>query len=240
MSYTDRYKRTEPLIPAWAAPIYLWVGIGAAAAYFLLAILLGSTTGMAIVKALSVFLLAGYAGFSKAPLLALALILSALGDYALGTDPPAREMGIAFFAAAHFGYIAIFAMIILKSGFKRDGVILAIGLALFGAAMYWWLSPGMGTLRAPVTAYLAIILVMAILAGLAKAPRLLAIGAILFVVSDALIAAGWFRGISITYGRIDLIGAVIWISYYAAQICLALGVVRYKRELETQAEEAAP
>ncbi len=238
MSATDRYKDTEPLIPDWAAPIYLWVGAITAIGYLVMAILLGGTAGMAVVKALSVVLLAGYAAFSRATLLSFALLFSAAGDYALGIVPPARETGIAFFAAAHIAYIAIFALIILKSGFRRDGLVLALALAVFGAAMYWWLSPGLGALRAPVTAYLIIILAMAVLAGLVKGPRLIAMGAILFVTSDSLIAMGWFRGLSITYGHIDLVGAAIWITYYAAQICLALGVVRYKRLSERTPAEA--
>jgi uncharacterized membrane protein YhhN len=171
--------------------------------------------------------------------LALALLLSAAGDYALGIDPPAREAGIGFFAGAHIVYIAIFALMILKQGFKRDGLILAVALGAFGVAMYGWLSPGMGAMRAPVTAYLVIILAMAVLAGFAKAPRLIAIGALLFVISDSLIAAGWFRGLSITSGGIDLIGAAIWITYFVAQTCLALGVVRHKRA-EAAAKDTAP
>lgn len=230
MTEPSRYDTTEPVIPEWAAPVYLWVAGVTGFAYLLLAIILGSTTGMAVVKALSVVLLASYAGFSKAPLLTLALLLSAAGDYALGIDPPARKAGIGFFAGAHFAYIAIFALMVLKSGFKRDGLILAVALAAFGAAMYWWLSPGMGAMRAPVSAYLVIILTMAILSGFVHGPRLLAVGALLFVLSDSLIAAGWFRELTVSWGRIDLVGAVIWITYFVAQTCLALGVVGHKRE----------
>jgi uncharacterized membrane protein YhhN len=229
MTQPDRYADTEPLIPDWAAPVYLWVAGITSATYFLMAFLLGGAAGMALVKALSVVLLAAYAAFSRAPILTLALLLSAGGDYALAMVPPEREMGIGFFASAHIAYIAIFALMIVKTGFKRDGVALAIGLGLFGAAIYWWLSSGLGEMAVPVTAYLIIILAMAVLAGFVKGPRLIALGAVLFVVSDSLIAAGWFRGMSITYGRIDLVGAVIWITYYAAQLCLAVGVVRYKR-----------
>ncbi len=229
MSQPSRYDDTQPLIPEWAAPVYLWVAGITSATYFLLEIVLGGAMGMAVVKALSVVLLAAYAVFSKAPILTLALLLSAAGDYALAISPPARELGIGFFAGAHMAYIIIFTLFILKSGFRRDGLVLALALAAFGVAMYWWLSPGMGTLKAPVTAYLAIILVMAILAGFARVPRLVAIGALLFVLSDSLIAAGWFREVSVSYGRIDLVGAAIWITYFVAQTCLALGVVRHKR-----------
>jgi len=239
MTQPDRYADQEPLIPDWAAPVYLWVAGITSASYFLMAFLLGGAAGMAVVKALSVVLLAAYAAFSRAPLLTLALLLSAAGDYALAMVPPQREMGIGFFASAHIVYVAIFALMIVKTGFKRDGVVLALGLGLFGAAIYGWLSSGLGEMAGPVTVYLVIILAMAILAGFVKGPRLIALGAVLFVLSDSLIAAGWFRGMSITYGRIDLVGAVIWITYFAAQTCLALGVVRYKRIHAAAPDEAA-
>lgn len=225
---TDRYAETEPLIPDWAAPAYLWVSAATSLVYFGL-VHLAAGGELAIVKTLSILLLAAYAGFSRAPLLALALMLSAGGDFALAMDPPAREAGIGFFAGAHIAYIAIFTLMVLRNGVKRDGLILAAGLVIFGGALYWWLSPGMGALQGVVTAYIVIILGMAVLAGLVRGPRLIAIGAVLFVLSDSLIAAGWFRGLAASYGRFDLDGMAIWITYYAAQLCLALGVVRWKR-----------
>jgi uncharacterized membrane protein YhhN len=225
---TDRYADTEPLIPDWAAPAYLWVSGATSLVYFGL-VYLAAGGELAIVKTLSILLLAAYAGFSRAPMLAIALLLSAGGDFALAMDPPARETGIGFFASAHLAYIAIFTLIILRTGIRRDGLILAAGLLVFGGALYWWLSPGMGALQGVVTAYIVIILGMAILAGLVQGPRLIALGAVLFVLSDSLIAAGWFRGLEVSYGRFDLAAMAIWITYYAAQMCLALGVVRWKR-----------
>lgn len=225
---TDRYADTEPLIPGWAAPAYLWVSAATSLVYFgLVHLAVGGE--LAIVKTLSILLLGAYAAFSRAPLLAIALVLSAGGDFALALDPPAREAGIGFFASAHLAYIAIFTLMVLRTGIRRDGLTLAAGLLIFGGALYWWLSPGMGALQGVVTAYIVIILGMAILAGLVQGPRLIALGAVLFVLSDSLIAAGWFRGLAASYGRFDLAGMAIWITYYAAQVCLALGVVRWKR-----------
>lgn len=236
----DRYAETEPLIPEWAAPVYLGVSVVAAVAYLLIDLVVVTMPGLAITKTLGIVLLAAYAAFSRAPLLTLALVLSACGDFALAMNPPAREIGMAAFGAAHLVYIALFVLVILQRGLRLDGLILIAALIAFGAAMYLWLSPGMGELRGPATAYLAVILVMAAVAALMDAPRLIALGALLFVVSDSLIAAGWFRGLEVRAGMFDLHGAAIWITYYLAQAGIAVGVVRMKadRRRERQADAA--
>lgn len=228
MSQSDRYDDAEPLIPEWAAPVYLVVSAVTAAAYLGLDLVVVSAPGLAISKTLGIVLLAGYAAFSRAPLLALGLILSAGGDYALALDPPAREAGAAFFGATHIVYIALFALAIVRHGMRKDGLILATALAAFGAAMFVWLRPGLGALAAPATGYLAVIVIMAALAAMVNGPRLITLGAILFVISDSLIAASWFKGMEVTLGRLDLYGAAIWTTYYLAQAGIAVGVVRMK------------
>lgn len=229
MSQPDRDADAEPLIPDWAAPVYLAVSAAAAVFYLGLDLVYASVPGMAISKTLGIALLAAYAAFSRAPILCLALILSAGGDYALAIDPPAREAGIAFFGTAHIAYIALFALAILRFGWRKDGLILILALTAFGAAMFFWLRPGFGAMVAPATAYLAVIIAMAALAALINGPRLITIGALLFVISDSLIAAGWFRGLEVRLGAFDLYGAAIWITYYLAQVSIAVGVVRLKR-----------
>jgi uncharacterized membrane protein YhhN len=225
----DRYADAEPLIPDWAAPIYLAMSAIAATVYFGLDLVFATAPGMAISKTLGIALLAAYAAFSRAPLLCLALVLSACGDYALAMSPPAREAGMAFFGSAHIAYIVLFALAIVRFGWRKDGLILLIALAAFSGALYAWLQPGLGAMAVPVTAYLGVILVMAALAALVNGPRLITLGAILFVLSDSLIAAGWFRGLEVQWGRFDLHGAAIWITYYLAQISIAVGVVRMKQ-----------
>jgi uncharacterized membrane protein YhhN len=229
MNQTDRYADAEPLIPDWAAPVYLVVSAAAAVFYLCLDLFISAAPGMAISKTLGIALLAAYAAFSRAPLLCLALILSACGDYALALNPPAREAGMAFFGSAHLAYIALFALAILRFGWRKDGLILSLALAAFGVAMFVWLRPGLGAMAGPVTAYLGLIVVMAALAALVNGPRLITIGALLFVISDSLIAAGWFRGLEVRAGAFDLLGAAIWATYYLAQAGIGVGVVRMKR-----------
>ncbi|MCC5996241.1 MAG: lysoplasmalogenase [Oceanicaulis sp.] len=226
---TDRYTDAEPLIPDWAGPVYLAVSVITSVIYFGLDSFTASTSGLlAVTKALSIVLLAAYAGFSRAPLLALALLASAGGDFALALTPPEQEAGIAFFAAAHILYGVIFALAILQRGWRPSGLALAAGLAVFGVAMLLWLRPGMGDLAGPASAYLGIILAMAILAGFVKGPRLIVTGALIFIASDAIIAARWFGG-TLQPDGFDWPAALIWILYYTAQVCLALGIVRMKR-----------
>lgn len=226
---TDRYAETEPLIPDWAGPAYLIVSLVTSAIYFGLDNFTPSTSGLlAIVKALSIVLLAAYAGFSRAPLLTLALLASAGGDFALALSPPAREAGIGFFATAHIVYGVIFALAIVRFGWRRAGLPVAAALAVFGVVMTTWLRPGMGELAGPASAYIGIILAMAILAGFVKGPRLIVIGALVFIASDAIIAARWFGGVLQPDG-FDWPAALIWILYYGAQVALAVGIVRMKR-----------
>lgn len=223
----DRYADAEPLFPAWAAPIYLWVSVAAASVYLLLDLFVASMPGLALTKTLGVALLALYAVFSRAPVLALALALSACGDYALAMEPSRTQAGIGFFAAAHLTYIAILAVALARHGVRKDGLVLVGALAAYGAAMWIWLNPGMGELRLAASAYLGVILIMAAVAALVNGPRLITLGALLFVVSDSLLAAGWFRGFDVSW-QVDIDGALVWITYYAAQFCLAVGVVRLK------------
>lgn len=233
----DRYDNPDPIIPSWAAPTYLGFAIFAALAYGVLDLLVVSMPGMAVAKVLGPVLLALYAAFSRAPILTLALILSACGDFMLALNPPAREAGIAFFGAAHLAYIALFVLVILQKGFRTDGLVLTAALTAFAIALYVWLSPGMGALRGPVTAYIGIIVIMAALAALMEGPRLVTLGALLFVLSDSLIAAGWFGGLEVRAGGWDLLGAAIWATYFFGQLGLAMGVVRLKRK--EAAERAA-
>lgn len=225
----DRYADTDPLIPEWAAPVYLAVSAIAAVIYLGLDMVFAALPGLALTKALGVGLLAAYAAFSRAPALALALILSTCGDYALAMEPARTVAGMGFFAGAHLVYIAIFAMALARHGVGKDGLILTLALAAYGVAMWLWLSPGMGDLRLMASGYLGVILVMAALAALVNGPRLITLGALLFVVSDSILAAGWFRGLDISW-VVDIDGALVWITYYGAQVALAVGIVGLKAQ----------
>ena len=222
-------ENAESLLPDWAAPVYLAASAACAFAFLVIDLTTASMPGMAALKALGILLLAAYAGFSRAPLLALALVLSACGDYALEMQPARLQAGIGFFATAHLVYIAIFLGFLLKEGWRRDGLILAGALVAYGGAMIWWLRPEMGGLAGPATAYLGVILAMAIAASFVRGPRLILLGALLFVVSDSILAARWFRDMFVFSAALDIGGVMVWTTYYLGQAGLAVGIVTKKR-----------
>lgn len=226
---TDRDRYDESLIPEWAGPVYFWVAAIVMGLYLPLDLFAPLIPGLSILKATGPVLLGIFALFRGAPFLAVALFLSAGGDYSLALDPPQLERGILFFGGAHVAYIIIFISLILQGGWRREGWIPAGILGLFGLAMLWWIQPGLGSLALPVTAYNAIILLMAITACFVKGSRLLLLGAVLFVISDSLIAARWFREVMVFHYP-DWGGALVWITYAGAQLLLAKGVVESRRE----------
>jgi len=174
-----------------------------------------------IVKAAGIVLLAAVAARNGAWLLAFALLASSVGDIMLAWQPRQMALGIAAFGIAHLAYIAIFAGIWRREGGRRlAGYGLAAAIAVYGVAMLVWLQPGMGELAVPATIYNGIILVMAICAAAARAPVLALAGALLFVVSDSFIGAREFRDAFLWCGP------VIWVTYYAAQLFLTLGLMR--------------
>lgn len=225
----DRDTFDEPLMPTWAAPMYYWVAAGVMVLYLGLDLIAPLAPGLAVLKTFGPGLLALFALFSGAPFLAAALVLSAVGDYMLALDPPEIQQGIMFFGAAHLAYILIFIAMIIRRGWKKDGLILAGCLALYGAAMLFWLRPGMGNIALEASIYLGVIMLMAMLAALVRGSRWVVIGACLFVISDSLIAARWFQDI-LTFHYPDWGGALVWITYGGAQLLLAKGIVETGKE----------
>ena len=76
-------------------------------------------------------------------------------------------------------------------------------------------APGAGALLVPVVGYGLLLATMAVLAT--GVSPMVASGAVLFVVSDALIALGAFTGLSVS-------GFAIMSTYIAAQVLIAVGV----------------
>lgn len=92
---------------------------------------------------------------------------------------------------------------------------------IFSAVMLWWLLPIPNGMSLPVVAYIAVITAMvlsAILAG--KASMLIPAGALVFMISDLLIALSRFR--MLTGGLTAHV--LVWSTYYAAQCLIVRGV----------------
>ena len=173
--------------------------------------------GSFIVKGLSVGLLAAIA-FPRIPVLGFALAVSTLGDVLLDLDPQRLFVyGLGSFLIAHITYIVLFVQHRPRPfTAKPPKIAAAIGVLLYSVAISAWLLPSLGDLKIPVAIYMCAITTMAITAILARFPTpWVAIGAILFVASDSLLAINKFKT-PIPYRDI-----LVWSTYYAAQYAIA-------------------
>jgi uncharacterized membrane protein YhhN len=164
-------------------------------------------------------------------LIGIGLLFSLAGDVLLidQTHPRAFIAGLAAFLVAHLVYIAGFTYLQSSRhlGVNTTGEIASgLALAVAAIAIYRYLSPGLGSMRVPVIAYMAIISIMvhrAIALALVETspvayPALVVAGALLFYVSDAILAVNKFR----FDGKLSR--ASLWnlSAYYAGQMLIAL------------------
>ena len=152
--------------------------------------------------------------------LTAALALSALGDLLLALKDQQRffVLGLVSFLGAHVAYLAAFLpQAALPSGLAT--VVVAIVLA--GAAgLMVVLFPRLGKLKAPVAAYFAVIMAMVAAAlSIPDASWILGAGAVLFALSDSLIAVRKFLR------PFPGINAAVWITYCAAQFMIAAALL---------------
>lgn len=155
-------------------------------------------------------------------LVSAALLLSAAGDIFLALPRDAFIPGLASFLAAHIAYILAFYAIGSPWGHTVTWGWLAL-LALYGLAMLLLLWPHLkGALKIAVVAYMAAILAMLWQAGelafYIQAYVLFA-GALLFVISDSVLALDKFRG------PVPDARGIVMVTYYAAQMLIALQIV---------------
>ncbi len=176
---------------------YLLFGLFAvAAAYSVVACLIGALPMTAFLRALPTLLLVVAAALWSRRryglLVALGLLCGACGDYFLASA--ARDWflpGLAAFLIGHVFYVVAFAPARRVTGGRLAVVaVTALGVAALTATVGQRLvATGETRLLAPVIAYSAVILAMAAAAVLhACATPLIAVGALIFVVSDAHIA----------------------------------------------------
>ncbi|HYD39058.1 MAG TPA: lysoplasmalogenase family protein [Allosphingosinicella sp.] len=146
-------------------------------------------------------------------LLALLLALGATGDVLLEVSLAA---GASAFAVGHGVAILLYRRNRRPDSDQRDWAIAALILVV-AAAVPGLLLQGR-TEVVPFTAYALLLGAMAASAWLSRFPRgLVALGAILFLASDMLIALRMASDLS-------GLGAPIWLLYYAGQLMIFLGV----------------
>lgn len=174
-----------------------------------------------------------------ARLLFLGMLFSLLGDLIMAQLLPLPHyvlFGMGAFGVAHVlyisGYLRLGSVLGLQSGWARAGS-LAVLFAL--AAVLWWT-----LIRAPKTAAvlnygsLAYALLLAAMAGLAvslavQQPRFisLALGAMLFLVSDVLLGHRLFQG-----GKFLLADDLVWMTYIVGQAFIVFSTATALRLLQ--------
>lgn len=179
------------------------------------------------VKTVSTALLAVLAYIEGGPLLlVVALASSSAGDFFLSRDGEKPFLaGLASFLAAHIVYVPLF----LSVGGGTDMLLwqpwrigLAVVAVLGAGLLLRRLLPAAGAqMRVPVAVYTAAILAMLLAAATVPSPVIL-IGAVLFVLSDSLLAIGRFL-LPEGSPRQRPTGAAVWVFYYLAQVAITLG-----------------
>jgi uncharacterized membrane protein YhhN len=150
--------------------------------------------------------------------LALALALSALGDFFLALKDKYFIPGLVSFLAAHVAYLAAF---LPRAQMPEGAALAAIALATLAAgAFVVKLAPRLGRLRIPVFAYFAVIMAMVAAAlSIREASWMLGAGAVVFALSDSLIAVRKF------WTPFPAINEAVWLTYIAAQFMIAAALL---------------
>lgn len=182
-----------------------------------------------VVKTGSVALLALLAAVEGGPaLLVAALVLSAIGDACLAQDGERAFLaGLASFLAGHIAYIALFCMTgggIAEIVSEPSRIVIAVALVAAVALILTRLWPAIEAgMRPPVALYCAAILAMGI-SSLSELGPTVVVGAVLFMASDALLAAGRFL-VAPGDMRQAWLRPAVWTLYFTAQLLLTLSFV---------------
>ncbi|MBI5857902.1 MAG: lysoplasmalogenase [Sphingobacteriales bacterium] len=160
-----------------------------------------------------------------------ALFFSWAGDILLMFEPKDKiffMLGLASFLIAHIFYIVFFHHVRIKENVKANPWVMVIIVVYYGALIAL-LSPYLGDLKWPVRVYGIVISFMFMLAmhmlfiKSKEAGRLMMIGALLFVISDSVLAINKF------YRPFEWAGVIIITTYALAQLLIVRGAVKYIR-----------
>ncbi|WP_323788621.1 lysoplasmalogenase [Psychroserpens sp.] len=160
-------------------------------------------------------------------LMILALVFSLIGDVALLFDtinPVYFIIGLGSFLLAHGMYVIVF----LKQRNPQKSPLGFMALMLvYAAFLFYILKDGLGELLLPVIVYMMVILSMSTTAFLrqkqnnSKSYNWVFIGAILFMISDSILAIDKF------YQPLELSSIGIMLTYALAQYCIVIGILKY-------------
>lgn len=158
------------------------------------------------------------------PIFALiaALALSAAGDLLLALKDQQRYfvIGLATFLLAHLAYLAAF---LPHAATPQGAALVAVVAALAASgALLAVLMPRLGKMKLPVIAYFTVIMAMVAAAlSISGASWLLGAGAVIFALSDSLIAVRKFLT------PFPGIHAAVWITYVAAQFMITFAFLAF-------------
>lgn len=183
-------------------------------------------------KALPIGVLAvfAYSKLSAMPryLVLMALLSSLAGDISLALHfPESFIIGLSCFFVAHLTYAMCFALMHHRLQKTADDSIIprktkwfvSIIIASFAAMMAVHILPASKALFYPVVAYISVITLMGVSAVWLTQAKLIVTGALLFVISDAILAQSVFKT------PLPLSAFWVMTTYYGAQYCLTVGLV---------------
>ena len=178
-----------------------------------------------LIKAAPIFLLAFVAALTNqlsGPtrwLLLAALILSAAGDIFLELDDDGDYFvpGLGSFLIAHIFYAIAFAQ---SRAFENLSLIPMVLIVALGIFVTWRIWSGLDELKIPVVLYILVSMGMGFSAAVhSPLSWILILGAIIFMISDSIIA--WDKFWTSVRGR------SFWVmgTYYAAQLLIMIGMI---------------
>lgn len=160
-----------------------------------------------------------------------ALFFSWAGDILLmfvDKNPNFFLAGLSSFLLAHIFYILLFHRVRVAEGIRTRILLLVIVVAYY-TGLIILLSPYLGEMKLPVRIYGIVISFMFMLAmhlsfiKNKKAGNLMLLGALLFIISDSILAINKF------YQPFELAGPMIMLTYGLAQVLIVQGVIEYIR-----------
>lgn len=158
-------------------------------------------------------------------LLVLGLVLSAIGDVLL-TMSGLFVQGLVAFLLAQITYTVLF---LRQFRWQTSRLPWAALIVIYGAACTMFIVPAAGDMMVPITAYMIAISVMAIAAGFRNDQQFLwvAMGALIFMISDTLIAVNRF------VSPFEYSGIAVMTTYYMAQLLICVGLVLHSNSAKS-------
>jgi uncharacterized membrane protein YhhN len=163
-----------------------------------------------------------------------ALLFSLLGDFLLMFERNGSIfflLGLSAFLIAHIFYIIFFHKVRVKENVKSNPWLLVL-VAIYYAALINLLAPHLADMKIPVLIYGVVISFMCMLAmhmlfiKNKTAGQWMMVGALLFVMSDSILAINKF------YQPFEAAGVLIMLTYGLAQFFIVEGAIKYIRGLK--------